>query len=103
MAAASGNTITVDLTGVTNAQVITVGLNCVSDGVNSGNMTINMGVLVGDTNDNGFVNAGDVLQTRNRSGQATDPTNFRSDVNADGFINAADTLSVRSRSGTSLP
>ena len=51
----------------------------------------------------GFVNAGDALQTRNRSGQATDATNFRSDVNADGFVNSGDTTVVRARSGTFLP
>ena len=40
---------------------------------------------------------GDALQTRNRSGQATDETNFRSDVNADGFVNSGDTTVVRGR------
>ncbi len=49
------------------------------------------------------VNSGDILQTRNRSGQATDATNFRSDVNLDGFVNSGDTLFVRTRAGTSLP
>ena len=58
-----------------------------------------MGVLVGDTNGDRFVNAGDALQTRNRSGQATDATNFRSDVNTDGFVNSGDTLIVRANSG----
>ena len=32
------------------------------------------------------------MQTRNRSGQTTDATNFRSDVNADGFINSGDQI-----------
>ena len=62
-----------------------------------------MGVLVGDTNGDSFVNSGDALQTRNRSGQATDATNFRSDVNADGFVNSGDTTLVRTRAGTFLP
>jgi hypothetical protein len=62
-----------------------------------------MGVLLGDSNGDGFVNSGDAVQTRGRSGQAAGATNFRSDVNADGFINSGDTLSVRSRSGTSIP
>jgi hypothetical protein len=95
----------VNLTGVSNAQVITVGLTNVNDsaGNSSASVPISMGVLVGDTNGDGFVNAGDALQTRNRSGQATDATNFRSDVNADGFVNSGDTTVVRSRSGTALP
>ena len=49
------------------------------------------------------MNAGDALQTRNRSGQATDATNFRSDVNVDAFVNSGDTTIVRSRSGNFLP
>ena len=62
-----------------------------------------MGVLVGDTNGDGIVNAGDTLQTRSRSGQTTTATNFRSDVNLDGSINSGDQIVVRSRSGTVLP
>ena len=62
-----------------------------------------MGILRGDTNGDRFVNSGDALQTRSRSGQATDGTNFRSDVDADGFVNSGDTTIVRAGSGTSLP
>jgi hypothetical protein len=62
-----------------------------------------IGVLLSDTNGDGFVHAGDAQQTRNRSGQATDATNFRSDVNTDGFVNSGDTTAVRTRSGTFLP
>ena len=40
------STITVDLTGVTNAQYITVKLLCVDDTVNLGSVSVNMGVLV---------------------------------------------------------
>jgi len=96
-------TVTVNLTGVTSAQRITLTLSNVNNGTTTGDVGIQMGVLVGDTNADTFVNAGDALQTRNRSGQATDTTNFRSDVNTDGFVNSGDTLAIRSRSGTSLP
>jgi hypothetical protein len=102
----SGNgttTVTVDLTGITNAQRITVTLLGVNDGTSTGDVGAVMGVLVGDTTGDGFVNAGDSLQTRNRSGQVTDAINFRSDVNVDGVINTGDIIIVRSRSGTFLP
>jgi hypothetical protein len=93
-------TVTVNLAGVTNAQRIMLTVQ----GVNgAGDVAVPMGVLVGDTNGDGFVNAGDTIQTRNRSGQAADATNFRSDVNVDGTVNSGDTIGVRSRSGTSLP
>lgn len=70
---------------------------------NAGDVNAPMSVLLGDSNGDGLVNAGDALQTRNRSGQATDTTNFRSDVNADGFVNSGDTLVVRANSGSGLP
>ena len=100
MVTVSGNTVTIPLTNVTSQQNIQVRLN----GVNgSSSFIIPMGVLVGDTNGDRFVNAGDALQTRSRSGQATDAVNFRSDVNTDGFVNSGDTTAVRSRSGNALP
>ena len=85
------NILTVNLTGVTNAQYITVGLNCVDDGLGaSDNVAVSMSVLVGDTSGDGFVNAGDTVQTQSRSGQTASATNFRSDVNMDGIINGGD-------------
>ena len=102
----SGNgtaTITVNLTGVTNAQRITVTLSAVNDGTSTGDVGVSFGVLAGDTNGDGFVNAGDTLQTRNHSGAATDVINFRSDGNTDGFVNSGDTIVVRARAGTFLP
>ncbi len=65
--------------------------------------TLGASFLVGDTNGNGMVNAGDTLQTRSRGGQGTDSTNFRSDVNLDGSVNSGDTTVVRSHSGNSVP
>ena len=99
----SGSTVTVPLTNVADAQTINVTLSGVTTGTTSRNLVIPISVLRGDTNADGVVNSGDALQTRNRSGQATESTNFRSDVNADGFVNSGDTTIVRARSGNSLP
>ena len=99
----AGSQVTINLTGVANAQNLAVTLFNVNDGTNTSDLTIPMGVLLGDTNADRLVNSGDALQTRNRSGQATDATNFRSDVNADGVVNSGDTLIVRARSGDFLP
>jgi hypothetical protein len=94
----------VNLAETGNAQVVHVSLTNVTDtaGNQSDNITVSMGVLIGDTNGDGFVNSGDATQTRNRSGQATDATNFRSDYNTDGVVNAGDATTVRARSGTSI-
>ncbi len=65
----SGSVIMVNLTGVTNAQTITLTLNNVIAGAQSGSVTIPMGVLAGDTSGNGSVTATDVSQTKGQSGQ----------------------------------
>jgi hypothetical protein len=96
----SGNAVTIPLTNVANAQRLNVTLNGVNGAVN---VTIPMSVLIGDTNANGAVNAGDVAQTKGRAGQTVNATNFRSDVNANGSLNAADAAIVKQYSGTSLP
>jgi hypothetical protein len=96
-------TITVNLTGVTDQQRLTVTLNSVSDGTNTGDIPISMGVLIGDTNANGAVNAGDVAQTKSVVGQTVTSSNFREDVNASGTITATDVAIVKSDVGHSLP
>jgi hypothetical protein len=96
-------TVTVNLTGVTNAQRIMVTLFGVNDGMSTGDVGVQMGVLIGDTNGNGTVNASDVSQTKGRIGQTLSATNFRSDVNANGSINAGDVGLVKSKVGTALP
>ena len=99
----SGAVVTVNLTGVTNAQRITVTLGNVNDGTNVGDVPVSMGVLAGDTNGNGMVNAGDVSQTKAQSGLAVTGSNFREDVNFNGSINAGDIALVKGASGTVLP
>jgi hypothetical protein len=98
------NEFVVNLTGVPNAEVVTVTLGNVTDACGNGAAAIvaSMGVLVGDSNGDGVVNAGDVQQARNRSGQVVVPANFRSDVNIDGAINSGDALVTRNNSGNSI-
>jgi hypothetical protein len=95
----------VSLTNVSNAQYITVTLNSVLDATGaSGNiLSPQMGILIGDTNMDGFVNSADISQTKSQSGQLVGSSNFREDVNADGFLNSADISLVKSKSGTALP
>ena len=99
----SGGQVTVNLTGVSNAQTIVITLFGVSDGTNTSNVSIPMGVLLGDTTGNGSVNASDVSLTKLKSGQAVDASNFRTDVTVNGSINASDVSSVKLKSGTALP
>jgi hypothetical protein len=101
--AASGNVITLNLNGVANAQRLVLEFRGVSDGVNTGNFTLQIGFLVGDTNGNGSVNASDVSQVKVQSGQTVTGTNFRTDVSVNGSINASDVSLAKARSGTALP
>jgi hypothetical protein len=99
----NGSVVTVDLSNVANAQTLTLTLFSVSDGTNTGDVSIPMSVLLGDTNANRVVNAADISQTKSQSGQSVGASNFREDVNANGSINAADISIVKAHSGTGLP
>ncbi len=99
----SGAVVTVNLTGVTNAQRITVTLGNVNDGTNVGDVPISMGPLAGDVNGNAATNAADVGLTKSQVGQAVTGSNFREDVNFNGAINAADVALVKANAGTVLP
>lgn len=99
------NQYSVSLTGVANAQYVAVRLDGVKDtaGANLTDVRGRMGVLNGDTNGNGVVNATDVSQAKAQSGQPFSTSNFRLDVNANGAINASDVSQIKSNSGQSLP
>lgn len=94
--------VTVNLTGVTNAQKLTVTLFGVNNGTFSTNVAVTMRVLVGDTRPTGAVNSADVIYTKSQLGQAVTASNFRADVNASGEINNADVTLVKSLSGTGV-
>jgi len=88
---ATGNYITVQLTGVTDANT------------NVGNFSATMGVLVGDTTSNGVVNSSDISQVSSESGNPVTINNFREDVTVNGVINSSDIALVSQQSGTGLP
>ena len=95
--------ITVNLTGVTDVQRITMTLHNVNDGTSTGEVPVSMGVLVGDVNGNASVNASDVALTKSQVGQTVGGSNFREDVNANGTISATDVAQVKADVGTALP
>ena len=101
----SANTMTVNLTGVTNAQRTTLTLHNMKDVANQllPDTAVTVGFLLGDTTGNGTVNGSDVSQTKGQSGQLVTASNFRQDVGANGVINASDVTLVKSKSGTALP
>ena len=101
----SGNTMTINLTGVTDIQQITVTLDNVMDsfGQTLPQTAVPMNVLFGDTTGNKSVNTTDISQTKANAGGVVDASDFREDVTASGDINASDVAAVKAHSGDSLP
>jgi hypothetical protein len=98
------NQVTVNLTGVTNAQHLVITLNGVQDAAGTilNNFIGRMDVLLGDTSGNRLVNSTDISQVQAQSGKAVGSSNFRTDVTANGLINSTDISTVQSKSGTGL-
>jgi hypothetical protein len=102
-ALASGNQVFVNLTGVTNAQRITLTLIGVNDGSHIANVSVQMGVLLGDVDASGRVDSTDVFQVRQQSLQNANSSNFRTDVDESGRIDSTDVFMTRQQTLTSLP
>ena len=103
----AANTMTVDLTGVTDVQNIVLTLSNITDNFAQvlPNTSVTMGVLIGDAAGigNGSVSAADLGFVKSKSGQTVDATNFRADVAVNGSIGAADIGLTKSKSGNVLP
>ena len=99
----SGNSVTIPLTNLPNAQTTNVTLFGVTDGIGYGNVVVPISCVLGDVTGNGSVNASDVGAVKAVAGSDTTAKNFRSDVTANGTINASDVGLVKSSTGTGLP
>jgi hypothetical protein len=99
----NSNTVTINLSGVSNAQKTTITLLGANDGTNTNNVAVQMGLLLGDVNGSGRVDAADVSLVRQQTLQPITSTNFREDINASGRIDAADVSVARQNTLTSLP
>ena len=99
----SGNQVTVNCTAVPNAQTIAINVMGVTDGTHTANVSIPMGVLLGDVNASRRVDAADVSLVRQQTLQAITTSNFREDINTSGRIDAADVSIARQQTLTSLP
>ena len=101
----SGQTMTVNVSGVANAQSLTVKLSGVKDQFAQvlPDTTVTVRLLAGDVNGNGAVNATDVSQAKSQVGQTVGSANFKSDVNSSGSINATDVSLIKANVGTGAP
>ena len=101
----AANVVTIPLTNVADQQTINVTLNGVNSAADepAANIVIPMSRLLGDSNGNRSVNSGDILQVKQRIGQAVTATNFRSDLNFNGSINAGDVSVAKQNTGHAVP
>jgi len=97
--------MTVNLTGVTDVQKITVTLSDVTSSTSQvlPDTSVSANMLIGDTTADKTVSNVDVSQIRGQVGQPVTNNNFREDVRPDGSIDATDVKFVRSNVGHSLP
>jgi hypothetical protein len=98
---ANSSTVTVNLTGVGDAQHLNLQLTNIQPGNGTASVPIN--ILWGDVNGAGVVNGGDYLATRSKLNSTLTPTNFQYDAGCFGFVSGGDALLVRSLLNTYLP
>jgi hypothetical protein len=99
------NQYTVNLTGVTDQQYIAVTLNNVVDATGNAASVVSpqLGILIGDVNGSGRVDAADVSSVRQQTLTAVTSSNFRNDLNASNRVDAADVSVARQNSLHTLP
>ena len=94
----------VTLSGVPNAQYVTVTLNNVLDSANkSGNVSATLGFLLGDVNATGLVDGNDVSAVQGQTTHTPDSSNFRMDVNCTGLIDGNDVSLTQGNTRNGLP
>ena len=101
----SGNEVTVNCTGVPNAQTTTITLLGVTTGGAPTNISVPMGLLLGDVNSSRRVDGTDVSLVRQQNFQTLtqDPPTFREDINTSGRIDGTDVSLARQQNFTVLP
>lgn len=98
------NEMTVNLTGVTDIQTLTVTLTNVTDTFSQvlPDAAVSVNFLTGDSSGNKLVNATDISQVKSQTGALVTAANFRTDLNANGSINSSDIGLVKARSGNGI-
>jgi hypothetical protein len=95
----------VNLSGVANAQNVTVTLTGISDtaGNSTPSLAVTMGVLLADVNANKVVSNTDVASVKGQVAAPVTSSNFRNDVNANGVISNTDVSTTKTQVGITLP
>ncbi len=97
----NGNEMTVPLTGVSDAQVVSIKVSAVNGGTTSA--TVPFGFLIGDVDANRTVQKADAILVRGDLRQTTDASNFREDIDLNGRILKPDFNIIKGDLGHSIP
>jgi hypothetical protein len=97
----SGNEMVVPLSGVANAQVVTLRVENIN-GNNQPHGDVSFGFLIGDANSSRTVDNADIAALQAAYGHPVDGSNFRADFRPDGRINRKDRRQLRPHLGSSL-
>ena len=95
----SATIVIVNLREVADAQKIRVTIKNVYDGITTNDISVYMGILVGDVNGDGVVNSGDTTRLNLHLGESTSSTNFRLDLNLSGKIDVIDKQIAQDHAG----
>ncbi len=103
----SGAVVTVNVTGVTNQTIFTIGfpgieIDAVCNGVKTTSATKCWKALYCDVNASNAVNNTDIVNVRGQLAQPLSGSNFTRDVNANGSINNTDIVNVRGQLGKTV-
>jgi hypothetical protein len=101
----AGNEMTVPLTGVSNAQYVTVAVSGVAaaDGGTGGASSVRVGFLLGDVNQSRVVTVADLGLVNAQLSQPVTAANYLKDVNANGTLTVADKGITNGVLTTALP
>lgn len=101
----SGNTLTVNLSGVTNGTAVFMtfpGIATAGSLASVNLQSLCIRSLIGDSNNDASTNIFDIVIIRNVINTIPDGSTFRNDVNVDGTINIFDLVVVRNNVNTSV-
>jgi len=101
--ATNGNEVAVNLKNVSNAQTIMINLTGISGAGTSPNISVPMGILLGDVNSSRVVTGADVNLIRQQQSVPVTSGNFRTDINASGVITGADVNLTKQVQSSFLP
>lgn len=94
--------VLLNLHNVSNGQILNINLLGASDGSSTTDVTVPMGVLMGDVNASQLVDVNDAAGVQNHIRQSANSSNFEYDVDLNGLIDGRDLSATQRQAGTSI-